>query len=225
MYHGSHFSFLVHYKGSKGFTGTLLFQCSLLWFDGYFFKNFKCVYLKYFLHLYNYFYSFMSEFLFLSFCCCFCVHVFAWCLFAVGDSSYHGVDVLQCFVIFVGLFPFHGFIFLALSHFSFPLGQYLSSFNSAPKGPQIRSLFYTSSRERKLISTLCLVSNHLQFFGSLFTIHETVVTCMQPYTGKSSLYCFHLWMWKYSLQCPASCGIYAVCFSLRHWNLEPNCQL
>lgn len=44
-----------------------LFQYSLLCFDGYFFKNFKCVYLKYFLDLFNSFCIFTNEFFFFSF--------------------------------------------------------------------------------------------------------------------------------------------------------------
>ena len=68
------------------------------------------------------------------------------CLFAVRDNSYLGLDFFRIFVNFVGMFIFHGFSFLSLSHFSCLLNYYLSSLNSAPRVSQISSICYMSSR-------------------------------------------------------------------------------
>lgn len=110
----------------------------LFLFYRYCLKVFKHIYLKYFLDN-----LITSIFLWVNFCLlfsCSCV-----CL-QQGTIHIMGLDFIRCFVSFVSMSFFHGFIFLSFSHFSFPLSYYLSSLNSTPRGPQISSICYISSR-------------------------------------------------------------------------------
>lgn len=140
------------------------------------------------------------------------------CFLQGGTVPVMGLDFLKCFISFAGMFIFYGFIFLS---------SFLLSSQSLFKQVQLNSQGSTNQQlilcifkdftfsELKPIPSICLVCCHSGFFAFSLHIHATVVPGCKLKTGKR-FQSFHLRMWKYTLQSPASQRTHSVHFSGRH---------